>query len=295
MAADRRVVLVTGATGQIGRALVERLLAAGETVVALRRRHRPSDDVAGVTWLDGDLERCGLSLRGAKVEHAVHATGIWLLPDHLEAFSDAGVRRLVAFSSTSIFAKEGTRSRVERAQVEAIVDAERRLRAGCERLAIAWTVLRPTLTYGCGLDRNVSAAARFIDRFGVYPVAGAARGLRQPVHAEDLAEAALSALGAGAAEGRAYDLGGGETLAYREMIGRIFDALGRPRRLVPVPVPLLAALAAAWGAISRDPVLTGEVPRRMNRDLVVDTSAAARDLGYAPRRFLAGGGADLGL
>ena len=79
------------------------------------------------------------------------------------------------------------------------------------------------------------------------------------------------------------------------MIGRIFDALGRPRRRVPVPTPLLAALAAGLGALSRNPVLTAEVARRMRRDLVFDDSAARRDLAWTPRPFLSNGRADLGM
>ena len=287
-------VLVLGAGGQIGGALVGRLLAAGKDVVALRRT-APTDSPPGrLRHLAADLA-AGPLIIGTGVEAAVHATGIWLLPPHLEALAGAGVRRLVAFSSTSTAGKAGTRSAFERAQMTAIAAAERALAERCPKLGIATTILRPTLTYGAGRDRNITAAARFIARFGVYPLAGAARGRRQPVHADDLAAAAVAALAAPAAAGRAYDLAGGETLAYAEMIGRIFDALARPRRRIPVPTPLLAALAGGLGALSGNPVLTAEVARRMARDLVFDDSPARHDLAWTPRPFLANGRADLGM
>src|SRR3546814_2901272 len=60
--------------------------------------------------------------------------------------------------------------------------------------------------------------------------------LRQPIHAEDVAAACVVALQAPGAANRAYNLSGGETLAYREMVARVFAALGRPARLVTVPL-----------------------------------------------------------
>ena len=86
-------------------------------------------------------------------------------------------------------------------------------------------LLRPTLIYGCGMDRNVSVLAGLAQRFGVVPLAGQAAGLRQPVHADDLARAAFDALGAVATHGRAYALPGGETLPYREMVARVCATL----------------------------------------------------------------------
>lgn len=70
------------------------------------------------------------------------------------------------------------------------------------------------------------------------PLVGGAPGLRQPVHAEDLAIGALAAAASPAAINKFYALPGAETLSYREMIGRIFDGLGMPRRTISVP-PLL--------------------------------------------------------
>ena len=82
-------------------------------------------------------------------------------------------------------------------------------------------------------------------------------------------------------------------MRYREMIARIFDALDRPRRLIQVP--FLGPVAGLWGRITGNPRLSADVVRRMNRDLDFDRGAAARDFGYAPRPFLSGGRADLGI
>jgi uncharacterized protein YbjT (DUF2867 family) len=85
--------------------------------------------------------------------------------------------------------------------------------------------------------------------------------------------------------GRAYDLAGGTTLTYREMVEAVFHGLGRKPRFVSVP---RGVLAASLGVASRLPGLrhlTPEMAGRMEEDLVFDSAAAAADFGYAPRPF----------
>jgi nucleoside-diphosphate-sugar epimerase len=64
----------------------------------------------------------------------------------------------------------------------------------CALRQLVLTLLRPTLIYGCGLDQNISRLARIIRLCRCMLVAGQARGLRQPVHADDLAALAVAAL-----------------------------------------------------------------------------------------------------
>lgn len=285
-------VLVTGASSQIGQCVTRRLCAARVPVVALGRRRPKTAMDARLRFIEGDLEEPELALPES-LSSVVHIAGIWLLPNHLAALHARGVRRIVCFSSTSIFVKQESSNTGERDLVARMKAAEAEVATRCEALGIAWTVLRPTLVYGLGIDRNVSRAAGLIRRFGVYPLASAATGKRQPVHADDLAAAALAALESPAAAGRVYELGGGEVLGYREMIGRIFDALGRRRRFLAIPG--LETLVAIAGVALRRPEVTGEMVRRMRQDLVCDNRPAERDLSYRPRKFLSGGRADLGL
>ena len=285
-------ILVTGASSQIGQCVVRRLCAARLSVVMLGRRWPRTAMDSRARFIEGDLTKPNLAWPEA-LSSVVHIAAIWLLADHLDALHTRGVQRIVAFSSTSIFVKQKSSNARERDLVTRMKAAEAELAARCDSLGILWTVMRPTLVYGLGIDRNVSRAARFIQRLGVYPLASAAMGMRQPVHADDLAAVALAALESPAAAGRIYALGGGEVLGYREMIGRIFDALGRRRRFVVVPG--LETLAAAAGIALRRPEVTRDMVRRMGQDLVCDNGPAERDLAYRPRKFLAAGRADLGL
>ncbi|NKB57196.1 MAG: NAD-dependent epimerase/dehydratase family protein [Alphaproteobacteria bacterium] len=288
----RQAILLTGASSQIGRCVLRRLDVERRAVVAVGRRRLDGMAHSGAQFIECDLAQQSISIPHI-LSSVVHIAGIWLLPPHIEALYDKGVRRIVCFSSTSIYVKQESSNSGERDLVQRMLAAEADIAQRCDALGIEWTVLRPTLVYGMGIDRNISRAARFIRRFRCYPIAFGAEGLRQPVHADDLADAALSALSMPSAVGRRYDVGGGETLPYREMIGRIFDTLGLPRLFLPLP--FLEHAAAAAGILLNRPEVTGEMVRRMRRDLVCDNRPAANDLGYAPRRFLAGGKTDLGL
>ena len=204
-------ILVLGASGQLGRSILERLAATGRSAIALCRRP-PSDIAFGAQWLAHDLDE-PLDLTSLRPMAAIHATGAWLLPAHLASLRTAGVRRLICFSSTSLLAKADSTSAAEREVAGRLAAAEAAV-AACE---IPWTVLRPTLIYGRGLDRNVSAAARFIRRWRFFPLAGPGLGMRQPVHADDLAEAAVRLIDDRANLRRSFNLGGSENLAYRTM------------------------------------------------------------------------------
>ena len=133
-----------------------------------------------------------------------------------------GPRRVVVLSSTSVFSKVNSSDESERVLATKFADAETDLAKWSQKRSIECVILRPTLIYGRGLDRNVSQIARFIRRFGFFPICSPANGLRQPIHVDDVAWACKSALETASAEGHSYNISGGETLTYKEMVTRIF-------------------------------------------------------------------------
>lgn len=269
-------ILVLGATSLIGRFAMPALEGAGVEAVGLSRAAHPGCVAA-------DLADPGLAARLPPSPTVLSLSPIWVLPQALPALKAAGMTRLVAFSSTSVFTKQASPSAYERGVVKALADGEAATIAFCEAHGVAWTILRPTMIYAEGQDQNVSRLASLIRRFGVLPLAGKGEGLRQPVHAADLAQAALAAAASPAAYNRAYDLGGGETLSYRAMALRVFAAVGRrPLILSAPPWVWKAALTLASPLL---PGATGAMGGRMSEDLVFDSAPAARDFGWAPRGF----------
>lgn len=272
-------VLVLGATSLIGRHLMARLKDEGLDPIAFSRRP-PSGDAC---WIGGDLKDPDLAERLPVAATVFSLSPIWLLPPALPALKARGMTRLVAFSSTSRFTKTDSPVAAERAVAAALAEAEQALKAWCAANGVAWTILRPTLIYDEGHDENVSRIARLVRRFHVMPLSGAGEGLRQPVHAEDLAVGALAAAHAPAATNRAYNLVGGETVSYRVMVDRVFEGLGRTPRSLPMPTLLFGLLMRL--AKPFYPGATTAMGTRMGQDLTFDSSDAARDFGWSPRRF----------
>jgi nucleoside-diphosphate-sugar epimerase len=236
-----------------------------------------------VKWLLDDVSSAALPW--PPVDALIHIAPLRLLPVLLPGFLARGGRRVICFGTTSRYSKAISGDPKEQAFAAEQIAAESKVAELCQAANAAWTVFRPTLIYGAGMDRNVTVIARLIRRFGLFPLLGAASGRRQPVHADDLAAACVAALAEPKAFNSAYDLVGGETLTYRQMVERIFAAEGRTPRFVPVP---LSAFRAAMWCVSRIPRFKDfnvEMARRMNDDLVFDFSDAARDFGFAPRKF----------
>lgn len=284
----RPVVLVTGATSQLGVFLIPRLLHAGYRVIAVSRRVGSTVPVGGrVDWVGPDFVTAPTKYsppQGVPEIRGMISCGPLDLAV-LAATKFNSLDRVIAFSTSSVSVKAESGNAAEREQMAQILDDEQRLQSACDRLGTDWLVLRPTLIYGCGLDRTVSRLATLIRKFGLVPVAGPARGLRQPVHADDLAGLAVEALGFSGPLALVSPACGGETLTYREMVGRIFDGLGRPRRIPGLPAGLLAAAVGMAAGLGLARGLNREMLRRQNRDLVFDDRSLRERLGYHPRPF----------
>jgi nucleoside-diphosphate-sugar epimerase len=271
--------LVIGATGLVGGYLLDNLIRRGERPFALSRTRR---ERAGADWFIGDLGKTDtLTLPNFSTLYCT-ADAI-LLAQALPHLFNPVLKRVVVFSSTSVLTKLDSEIAAERGGSAKLAAAERTIAESCGRRNIGWTILRPTLIYAEGRDVNITPLSRLIRRFGFMPLVGGARGLRQPVHAEDLAVGAIEAAASPAAVNKFYSLPGGETLAYAEMIGRIFDGMKLPRRTINVPAPLWrAAFLVAKPLFPGANVAMGI---RMMKDMAFDAAPAISDFGWNPRGF----------
>ncbi len=282
---DRRVGLL-GASSLVGAYLLPQLVAAGWQVQAFSRQVERMGTIKaeGIIW--HKLPRKS-NTANAVIACAdwISLAPIWVLPQYFSWMASCGALRVVAVSSTSRWAKTASSDPAERLLAERLAGAEQDLTDWASQNKIEWIILRPTLIYGDGRDHNVSSIARFIQRFGFFPLLGEGRGLRQPIHAREVAMACRLALKARHIANRAYEISGGETLSYRDMVCRVFEALGRHPHIVPVP--LWCFRLAVAGARLSPPFrkLSAAMAERMNQDLVFDHSAASRDWGFSPELF----------
>jgi nucleoside-diphosphate-sugar epimerase len=284
---DESRVGVLGASSLVGRCLLPQLLYAGWHVVAYTRQTKRRDE-RGVSWRVLQVGGTGV-LKPQEdqldIPYWICLAPIWLLPDYFARLKASGARRVVALSSTSQFTKVNSCDSDENVVVAKLIEGEARVKAWANKHDIEWVVLRPTLIYGLGQDKNISEIARVICRFGFFPLLGQAQGLRQPIHANDVAAACVAALKATDAAGRAYNISGKETLAYRDMVARVFETLGRPVRLAPVPLWVFRLAVSVLRYLPRYRHWSVAMAERMNRDLVFDHAEAARDLNFKPKAF----------
>lgn len=267
-------LLVIGGTGAVGGFLLDRARMQGRAIYALSRGEPPPRP--GVHWLRGELSAMPAL---PPVEAIVCAGPLDQFAAWLETAAPPGLRRVVALSSMSAASKQDSADAAERELAQRLVASEQRLARRCEALGAPWTVLRPTLIFGAGMDRSLTPLAQAARRYRVFPCLPGASGLRQPVHADDVAAACLAALGGGA--GQVFELGGGERLSYAQMLQRV--RAGLDRRTIPLPLPIsLLRLFARIGGRGRGMV------QRLTQDLVADNAAAEAAIGYRPRTFRPG-------
>ncbi len=279
---SRPRALVIGGSGQIGRFLIPQLLETGHEVLALSRVSRTSTR-PGLEWLRGDVFSVMPALPALDMIFSLgplNGFAEWLAAAKLQ-----GKPRIVAFGSMSALSKRDSPDPAERALAETLQGAERALAGAAASADLAWTLLRPTLIYGAGLDRSLTPLAHLGARWHVFPNLRGASGLRQPVHAEDLASVCRSAVLTDAAIGRSFDLGGGERLAFATMLDRVRHSLAT--WTLPVPVARVAlgfglALAARSG-LRRG--LGPQIVARLDKDLLADDGPVRGVLGWSPRRF----------
>lgn len=276
------VILVTGATSIVGRYLLP-LLAAQEYQVIAISRHPHDGGSAG--WVCTDITTGPIPPEARDAEILIHLAPLPTLIPLLQGGALSAVRRVIAIGTTSVFTKADTRASDERDTIAAQREAERSLAASGEIAGFRWTLFRPTLVYDGTHDKNIVHIMRFIARFGFFPVVKPASGLRQPLHAADLAWACASVLDKPLTEAKSYNLAGGQVLSYREMVEQVFHSLGKQPRFVAVHPWIYRAALTILNMYPRYRYMKPEMAQRMNMDMVFDIAAARRDFGFSPKPF----------
>ena len=292
------MTLVTGATGFVGAAVVERLSNAGPVRAAGRRRDERWGPTIESTVV-GDLERAAdwrRALEGvtavvhlAARVHVMHETGSQALQAYRRINTDgtlslarqsaaAGVQRFVFLSSIKVNGEQGTYTEADLPKPEdpyavSKFEAEVGLKAIAAATGMRITVIRPPLVYGAGVRANFRALARAVAR-GIPLPFGAVRNRRSLVALPNLVDLIFVCLTDPRAANQVLLVSDGDDLSTPELVRRLARAIGRPARLIPVPVPILMAGATLFGQRA--------AARRLLGSLRVDISTTRRLLGWSP-------------
>lgn len=278
------IIGLLGASSLVGGCLISLLKGDGRRVFAFSRTLPKCNDERGVTWLQL-TDSLIANPEVPEIKEWVCVAPVWVLPQYFPMLEACGASRIVVLSSTSRFTKTDSSDEFENDIAARLINGEERLKSWAMGKGVEWVILRPTLIYGYGQDKNIAEIARFIRRFGFFPLFGNATGLRQPIYVEDVAMACIAALKSSVAVNRAYNISGGETLTYREMVSRVFAAMHFRLRLVVVPLMIFRMAVACLRVLPRYRHWSVAMAERMNRDQVFDHSEATKDFGFSPRPF----------
>lgn len=282
-------ILLLGAGGFVGRHILSELLAGGHRVRAVARDvPGPRDMEPGAEWVGVDLARAtdadGWAPHLAGIDCVINAAGVLRGPDmhavHVAmpqalhaACKKAEVRRVVLISAVS-------------ARPEVATDYARSKLAGEAALrssGLRWTILRPSLVVaegsygGTSLLRGLAALPIF------QPLAGDGSFAFSPIHADDLARAVRLACEDLWFVNTTLEPAGPQTLTLGEMMARYRRWLGFGHaRLVPVPMPVMRALARVGDLAGSGPVSTNSL-EQIAAGNAADGAAFAQAVGFRPR------------
>jgi uncharacterized protein YbjT (DUF2867 family) len=293
------MLLLTGATGLVGSALLRRLVAEDQPVRCLvRDPRRLGPQRVRVQIALGDLAdppsfrnaMRGVSAvvhlaassrdqpRGSIEELAAIAT--WRM---VEAAQRAGVERFVFFSALG--ASTHHRARLFRAKAL----AEQAVRES----DMHTTVIAPSLVYAPG-DRWLTLIER-LSLLPVVPVSGRGRAVCQPIWAEDVASCVVAALGKNGTTGdgatgtgtihERYELAGPQTMTYNDVLNTVLRSFDRERPLLPIPTPMVSrTLRLFERALHTGTPITWDEAELLEANMVCRHGAAdAEALGIDPQ------------
>ncbi len=281
MLSQKPYAVILGATSLVGRYLAERLSVMGYEGLCLSRRTEPVPYIlpGGFSWHTVRAEENICIPASATLFSLIPVVA---LPALLKRIT--GGNRLIALSSSAFFFKAQSPDPKERKSAFAIARAEKKVELLCQDRKAPWTVFRSTLIYDPGHDRNITAIAAFAKRYKFFPVVYPGKGLRQPIHADDVAQVMVAVSNDARTHNRFFDLPGNETLTYHEMVSRIFRFLGQRPVILYLPLSLARALFYVWQKLTGMQYSNASL-ERMNQALTLDPEPLQQLLNIRYKRF----------
>lgn len=290
------MLLITGATGYIGRHLVARLIERGERprclVRDIKRAERilPADKVELV--LGATTQPTSLEAAMHNIETIVHAA--FVTADHKQVVSNeyektnvegtanliraakaAGVKRIVEISGL------GTKPDKPGSYMQGRYLAEKMLVDS----GLDWTIIRPSVLFGKDAP-FIKGLADLIRTAPVLPLIGGGKTMFQPIYVEDVVTVIIKVLEDPArTNSHIYTIGGPAYYSFSQVFDILLKAMHKSRFKVYAPTPFVGIGAAVMEAVLPKPPLTSAAMTLFTFDNITDLKSVERDFGFTPMSF----------
>ena len=308
-----KTVLVTGATGFLGKYVIEELAEHGYQVRAFGRNSKVGRSLenSSVSFFKGDLTKADDVLEACKgmdlVVHAGALSKVWgpwedffqanVLGTKyvLEACRQTDIQRLVYVSSPSVYAalKDQLAIKESDAPEENNLNNYIRSKLASEKLFkdypdVPSIILRPRGLFGIGDTSILPRVINLSQKIGI-PLIGDGRQLMDMTCVENVALAIRLALEAPEAKGDIYNITNGEPRAFRDLLEESLTGLGYPIKYRKIPATLLSGIASSLEFLYKtlnlkgEPALTRYTYYLLRYSQTLDISKAEKELGYHPK------------
>ena len=290
------MILITGATGYIGRHLVSRLVAQGERPRCLVRNIKRAASIlpAGtLEFVQGDTTSpASLETAVQGVDTIVHAA--FITADHkqsagnhyqetnvqgtanlVEAAKKAGVKRIIVISGL------GTKPDKPGSYMQGRYLAEKMVKES----GLDWTIIQPSVLFGKDAP-FIKGLTDLIRTAPVVPLIGGGKVMFQPIYVEDVVTVIIKVLQEPErTKNKTYTIGGPAYYSFTQVIDALLQAMHKKRIKVPTPTPLVGIGAAVMEAVLPKPPLTKAAMTLFTFDNTTDLHSVERDFGFTPMSF----------
>ena len=290
------MILITGATGYIGRHLVSRLVAQGERPRCLVRNIKRASSIlpAGtLEFVQGDTTSpASLETAVQGVDTIVHAafitadlkqsagnhyqeTNVQGTANLVEAAKKAGVKRIIVISGL------GTKPDKPGSYMQGRYLAEKMVKES----DLDWTIIQPSVLFGKDAP-FIKGLTDLIRTAPVVPLIGGGKVMFQPIYVEDVVTVIIKVLQEPErTKNKTYTIGGPAYYSFTQVIDALLQAMHKKRIKVPTPTPLVGIGAAVMEAVLPKPPLTKAAMTLFTFDNTTDLHSVERDFGFTPMSF----------
>lgn len=261
---------ITGATGFLGKHLIPEIQKLDFTIL---KGDLNDKELLNKNLKDVDTVIHLAALIKSKGKASFYEVNVMGTQNLVEACLEAEVKNIIFISSylANPFYKKSPYGQ-SKLKGEGII----------KKSGLNFIILRPTLIYGRGDNKNLAQLIKLIRKSPLIPIFGNGNYQLQPIHVKDVVKTINFILEKGIFNKKTYNLAG-EPLTYNEIINRICKKLNKKRIKIHLPIGLMKVLVEIYEKIVPRPFITTEQINNLTRKKrVVDINKAKKDLNFTP-------------